>query len=234
MPVESIGSLCTGPDLGVDSTGALRVTAARLMPEPAAITAYPSWTNGLRQDGTNGAWAAQCAPTPVNLVATSTTTVQVAAGASVPANQFVIPDFIVNNPSAVQNLAFLGDVQFDATIYTNGSIWGQMYAYCTYIPYPGTTAVSSSILPQETTAPATPITPAQAAAGSQSFLWHPQAKVGLGLWCGPKPGKIDIGISFSVTNQADNAPSTPFPLVVASWQVTLTGVMWLIDPTPVT
>jgi hypothetical protein len=222
--------LCTGPDLGFDGTGSLRVTSTRQMPLPPAIAPGSGWTNGLRMDASNGLWAAQCAPTPVSAQATSTTTVPVPGGTL---RSFSVPAFDLPNPSGLQPAAFLGDVQFDALVYTNSSGWAELWGSLAYTPYPGAAGYASPFGPVDSVSPGHPITQAQAAAGTLSFTWRPQAKLGLGLWyeAGASP---TVAVDFGVKNVTDNTPSTPLPLQVVSWTVTLTGTVWLIDTGAVT
>jgi len=222
-------SLCTGPDLGFDSTGSLRVTAARWMPLPAALAGPGPWINGLRMDAANGAWAAQCDPRPVSVALASIESAAVPAGTLA-----VLLDAALAFPalSAAQNTAFLGDVEFDALVYTRGSANAELWGRLQYAPYPGGPAVSTPYEALDGTSPGITVTPAQAAAGAASFAWRAQAKVGLGLWTGPLPAQASVTVTLGVKNVLDAAPSTPLPLQVASWAATLTGVAWLIDPTP--
>jgi hypothetical protein len=223
-------ALCTGPDLGFDGTGALRVTSTRQMPLPTSLAPGSGWSNGLRLDAGNGLWAAQCAPAPVTLSVSSTTTVPVSQGVL---QSFTIAPFTLSDPSVAQPAAFFGDLQCDALVYTNSSAWAEMWVGMSYTPCPGGPTSTLNNQAVDSISPNIPITPALAAAGAASFVWRPQAKLGLGLWFDPgqSPG---VTVQFGIKNVTDNFPSTPLPLQVVSWSVALNGTVWLIDTGPVT
>jgi len=223
--------LPTGPDLGYDGTGALRVVAARQIPLPAAIAASSAWTNGLRADSSLGAWTAQCSPVPVSLKQVSRGSLNIPGGTL---TEFTMSGFALPQPSATQNAVFVGDLEFDALIYTNGSAWAEIWAALSYVQRPGGSAFTTPWNAMDFTAPNAAITPAQANAGTPSFVWRPQVKFGVASWYNPAPATPSIGCRFGAKNVADNAPATPLPLVVASWSATLTGFAYLIDPAPVT
>jgi hypothetical protein len=218
--------VCVGPEFAVDGSGKLTLanlpSAAWPFASGSAVPASMRAANALRVDPQSGLWVPQTGVVPVTQVTHLTDGTTLTAGqALTDVYEMTLDPWYLTNPSAYQQMAFTGWIEFALALFTNNATWAEQWTSAAYAPSPDQDTVTS---PWQ---PATSVSPAQL---GNIFVWHA---------CTYMPVQMVV----DVADQAELAvrhgvrevfsSGTSVPAVLRDWWVGLYGVTYLLDPGPV-
>jgi len=209
--------VCVGGEFTTDGSGRLKLAGLPTLAWPFASSAMPS-ANGLRVDPAGGPWVPQTGFTPVTQVQHKTDTTPLAPTAD-PAKTYEVNlnPWYLTNPSAYQQMAFTGWVEFGVALQTNGSTWVEQWGSVAYTPAPGAAAYTG---PWQALASDSPMV---------GITWHSSRCLNVQM-------VVDVADQTSLTVRAGARSVQGDAVNVATmrdWWVALYGVAFLLDPGPV-
>jgi len=214
--------ICTGGEFATDAESRLSLRALPAVAWPfatgAGVPASMRAANGLRVDPQWGPWIPQVGATPVTQVQRGADSTLLAVDPS-PGGvyEFALEPWYLTNPSAYQQMAFTGWVEFGVTLSVNAVTWIEQWGNVAYVPAPGAQPGGTVWGPVSSEAPAAQV------------VWHRSSHL-------PVQAVVDIADQAALTVRHGvhaAAGGAGLQAQVRDWWVGLYGMTYLLDPGPV-